>query len=657
MTDHAAGFGMHEGRQDIDPLLLESYWIPDTESNGRIRYILVNNSGTTIREFKLCLTSTLRFEATVTAVGCRIGTVDGSYQEFHPESLIGLCHKEAWAFELTQLLFKPAHANDGALSAFVLCQTGEIVPVVVAPLHHAEDGKILSELSTQTSASSSLPGVIPWPNTVLLKAGSGRIPDSLIPIDSANIRLIKQACIAGETHQLLFPDDSPIIRHEGSGIRMSQLPKEMKPEGYELHFDDQSVIIMAGDDAGVFYALISLLQLVRAARLSGERFQWPAPGSRIKDRPGFSWRGAHLDVARRFYPDSEVRFFLAIMSWYKLNCFHWHLTDDEGWRIEIGAYPELTEIGSFRGLGKAISPQLGDSAAGSHGFYSKSAVSNIVRFAAERHIEIMPEIDMPGHATAALRSLPWLVDPGESRNSYLSIQGFYNNALNPAVAETSVFVNKVVDEIVEQFPGPVVHIGGDEVPQSAWHESPLAIEKTSGSGLTRTTQLQNGFTRQVQQRLALQGKITGLWDDGVVDGLAADNVLVFVWRDARLVSGLLQRGFDIVMTPAQACYLDIARTSDWIEPGASWVPAYDETSAYRFDVREGLSVDDSKLLGMQSCLWSEYVATKEVLNRLLFPRLLAIAESAWTETDNKSLAGFNARIQAVEGVRLHPEFI
>jgi hexosaminidase len=188
-----------------------------------------------------------------------------------------------------------------------------------------------------------------------------------------------------------------------------------------------------------------------------------------------------------------VRFFLATMAWYKLNRFHWHLTDDEGWRIEISAYPELTTIGSTRGMGKAIPPQLGDSAVGTHGFYSKSDVSAIVGYAADLHIDIMPEIDMPGHATAALRSLPWLVDPGERKSSYLSIQGFCNNALNPAVPETDVFVNKLVDEIVELFPGPVVHIGGDEVPPSAWHESPLAVAQASGSGLACTVQLQTLF--------------------------------------------------------------------------------------------------------------------------------------------------------------------
>ena len=248
---------------------------------------------------------------------------------------------------------------------------------------------------------------------------------------------------------------------------------DFAPEAYAIRFAPGAATLKAGTRTGLLYGLITLGQILRGARRHPETFLFPAEGE-IRDAPALGWRGTHLDVARQFYGSAEIARFLRILAWNKLNRFHWHLSDDEAWRVEIEAYPELTEIGAWRGHGRSIPALLGSGAEAYGGYYSKAAIREIVALAGRLGIEVVPEIDVPGHCYAMLQAMPRLRDPDET-GRYFSVQGFPNNCLNPAREETYTVLEAIFDELIDLFPFKTIHIGADEVPLGAWSGSPQAL--------------------------------------------------------------------------------------------------------------------------------------------------------------------------------------
>ena len=321
---------------------------------------------------------------------------------------------------------------------------------------------------------------------------------------------------------------------------------------------------------------------------------FPAAGE-ILDEPALGWRGTHLDVARQFYGSAEIARFLRILAWNKLNRFHWHLSDDEAWRVEIDAYPELTEVGAWRGHGLPIPPLLGSGPSRHGGYYTKAAIREIVALAGSLGIEVVPEIDVPGHCYAMLQAIPELRDPGEN-GSYFSVQGFPNNCLNPAREETYRVLETIFDELIELFPFKTIHIGADEVPLGAWSGSPRrsrgcarpaarrladahakrlnvvtnthGADEIEGSG---AAVLQAEFLRRIQTFLASRGCITGGWEEAAHgDVIDKAKCYLFGWRTVEASAALAAEGYDIVVCPGQVYYLDMANGPDWSEPGAGW---------------------------------------------------------------------------------------
>ena len=441
------------------------------------------------------------------------------------------------------------------------------------------------------------------------------------------------------------------------------------PEAYALHIADGGVTATAATQTGLFYALVTLGQIWRGARQYPDTFSFPLEGD-IADAPAMGWRGLHLDVARQFYSSAEVKKLIALMAWNKLNRFHWHLSDDEAWRVEIDAYPSLTEIGAWRGHGLPVPALLGSQAGPTGGYYSKAAVREIVAQARSFGIETVPEIDIPGHCFAMLQALPELRDPQEV-GSYYSVQIFPNNCLNPARAQTYAVVETILRELIELFPFKTIHIGADEVPIGAWSGSPEAIaalRRIGGDGLAQAhaerlnvmtnthgaddiegsgaSVLQGVFLARVQQFLASHGCITGGWEEAA-HGDVIDKAQSYLcgWRDVAVSASLAARGYDIVVCPAQAYYLDMANTADWDEPGASWGGHTSPEQLYDFDPVAGWSDGQkAKFRGIQACIWSEPMTDRGVFDRLVFPRLSALAESAWTAPGAKSWERFSAMV-------------
>ena len=320
--------------------------------------------------------------------------------------------------------------------------------------------------------------------------------------------------------------------------------KITKPEAYRIHIEKEQINIEARDEAGFFYAVVSLMQLMDASiwrqrDSNREKKDWHIPSCTIEDYPRFAWRGMMLDTSRNFFSISYIKKFIDRMAQYKLNRFHWHLTDDEAWRIEIKQYPLLTRIGAKRGPGTKLPfstyPAMrGPKNKRQSGYYTQDEIKEIVAYAKARSIEILPEIDMPGHAKAAIVSYPDLLQDSKDKSHYLSAQKVNNNTINPGIESTYIFLENIISEISELFPFGYIHLGGDEIPKGAWKKSPAVHKLMKEKGLKNTKEVQNYFFTRLDKILAKHDRKMIAWQE-VIQGkpkLRQENILM-AWKSPK----------------------------------------------------------------------------------------------------------------------------
>ncbi|MEX0969323.1 MAG: family 20 glycosylhydrolase [Paracoccaceae bacterium] len=562
--------------------------------------------------YRLAYTSQLRTLSGAIS-GARLLQIDGSFHLVAP-------HAEGpLSFTLTNLSFTPKHANDGVMSAFLVLPDGTTQDIAAAPL--TCDNPPVDTTPPPPPPPAPGLGITPMPAEISL-TGTAVAPAGFALPPDASPALQAAFATAATLYATLFADHPQLF---GTGpVTLAHKPVEAS-EGYTLRFL-AGLVELHTSGPGLLYALITLAQATHHARQNPALFTYPAAGSTITDGPRFHWRGAHLDVARRFYPMADLRRFLAIMAWHKLNRFHWHLSDDEAWRIEIRAFPALIQTGATRGWGQAIPPLLGDSAAGQSGHYTQAEAAGLVAEAASLNIEVIPEIDIPAHSAATLRALPHLADPEEKPGSYISVHGFSNNALNPGLPATMAFVNTVLGELLQIFPAKVFHLGGDEVAPGAWATSPAAQRLNPRN----SNAIQSAFMRHCQARLADKGRIMGGWDECAQGGgVAAESALLFAWQSADLAKMLTNDGYSVTFTPATAYYMDIAQSHGWADTGASWAGMTPALKTYETEPAAGVDLP-AKLAGVQACIWSETLVSKAIFNHQVFPRLCAVAETGWS---------------------------
>jgi hexosaminidase len=508
--------------------------------------------------------------------------------------------------------------------------------------------------------------IIPWPNRVAVQ-GSRPTPQGLtLNAHEPAARSAAEAFakLVGE----LFPAQPLVCTVGQSGLQVGfRDDPRLRSEAYELSFDASGLTVAAAAQTGYLYGLITLGQILRGAQQHPGKLFVPATGI-IKDEPALNWRGTHLDVARQFYPGADIARFLRLLAWNKVNRFHWHLSDDEAWRVEIDAYPELTTIGAWRGHGMAVPPLLGSGPRVTGGYYTKPEIRQLVALGEDLGIQIVPEIDVPGHCYAVLQSLPNLRDPRET-GKYQSVQAFPNNCLNPARGEVYSFIETVIDEMLELFPAGIFHVGADEVPLAAWSGSPDALallETLAGQDAARrhralegtparhdladaidgsgAAALQAHFIGRLQRHIAERGAITGGWEEAAHGDVVDKGKTYLVgWRGVEVSAALAELGYDVVVSPAQHYYLDMANAPDWAEPGAGWAGSSGPEETYKFEPRTGWSEAQLEhLLGVQTCIWSESMTDGSIFDRLVFPRLSAVAETGWTLPEHKSWQRFSA---------------
>ncbi|MDD8025681.1 MAG: family 20 glycosylhydrolase, partial [Acidobacteriota bacterium] len=427
---------------------------------------------------------------------------------------------------------------------------------------------------------------------------------------------------------------------------------DLGAEGYELSVTPAAITIDAPEAAGLFYGVQTLFQLLPPEAYGGAGSAGgPARLAcvRIEDKPRLPWRGMLLDCSRHFFPKEFVEKYLDYLAMHKMNTFHWHLTDDQGWRIEIKKYPRLTEVGAWRvdredkDWNSRPAQQPGEKATYG-GFYTQDDIREVLAYAAERHITVVPEIEMPGHATAALAAYPAL---GCSGGPYTVKPGGIwpiTEVYCPGNDETFAFLQDILSEVIDLFPSRIIHIGGDEVDKSTWKVCPKCQARMKAEGLKNEEELQSWFTRRIEAFLNSRGRTLMGWDE-ILEGGLAPNAAVMSWRGIEGGIAAAKAGHAVVMTPTSNCYYDYYQGDPSLEPPAigGYLPL---SKAYDFEpVPAALSAEEARfIIGAQANLWAEYIATPSHAEYMTFPRIAAIAEAGWTPAAGKDWNNFLRRM-------------
>ena len=473
--------------------------------------------------------------------------------------------------------------------------------------------------------------VIPKPNKVELKSGFLNFRNGLSVKSYGDdervtsiARLFANSLFGSK--QWKVPGSTPAAKN----IILKILPSQsdsLTDESYSLRVSADSVILQSHTYKGLFYGCQTATQLFVNSVLTYE-----IPCMEITDTPQYGYRGLLLDVSRHFFSKEVVKQYIDLMAQLKMNTLHWHLTDDQGWRIEIKKYPRLTEVGAWRS--EKDGTKYG-------GYYTQDDIKEIVAYAAERFITIIPEIELPGHSSAAIAAYPFLsCNPGLPKK-VPTAWGIKTDIYCPSDS-TFQFLKDVLDEVCVLFPGKFIHMGGDEAPKYAWMHSQFAQALIKKEGLKNEEELQHWFLKKIEDYLALKGKRCVGWGEIVKGGLSND-VVVMSWLDKKAGIKALAHGNEVIMTPRWYCYFDYPQHRSE-KKGAWWMLYLELNRVYKFDpLTKKLPAEKQHLiLGGQASVWTEYIANEKQLHHQIMPRLAAMAEALWSR--HKNFTDFKERV-------------
>ena len=508
--------------------------------------------------------------------------------------------------------------------------------------------------------------LVPLPRQVTREAGSlelGRSFQVLVQPDSPAIRTLAELFASPLREATGWP--VPVQPGAAGGPRsllLRLLPDTTSPpESYSLTATPDSILLTSPGVLGLARGLQTLRQLLPPAyeravqRTSAAAWgveqlpalqasDWRVPAVRIEDAPRFSYRGLHLDVARHFFPPAFVKQYIDLLAAHRMNTFHWHLTEDQGWRIEIRQYPLLTQVGGCRQetvVAKNFNPYVGDGIRHC-GFYTQEEVKDIVAYAAARQITIIPEIEMPGHSLAAIASYPELsCEP--ARYQVATRWGIFEPIYCPS-EETFTFLQGVLDEVLSLFPSRYIHIGGDEAPKNMWKKNPVAQHVMKREGLKSEEELQSYFIRRIERFLSQRGRRLIGWDE-ILEGGLPPAATVMSWRGTAGGIAAAKEGHDVVMTPGSHVYLDHYQGDPAIEPFAiGGFSPLDKVYSYEPVPAELTAEEGRHVLGAQGNVWTEYMKTRDHVLYMAWPRAAALAEVVWTPKEQRDYADFTRRL-------------
>ncbi len=505
-----------------------------------------------------------------------------------------------------------------------------------------------------TSWAAETPALIPLPQKLELREGAFRLqPNTPILADRASRdtgQYLAESLRQGTGYRLRVAAGKQLRPSQGAIVLTAAGAKPLGPEGYELTVTPDSVVLRASSQTGMFYGVQTLLQLLPPqvfASHPASGVDWRIPCVAIEDQPRFKWRGLLFDVARHFFTPDEVEGMLDAIAGQKLNTLQMHLTDDQGWRVEIKKYPRLTRVGAWRDeAGFGLDPKLSTTyrADGKYGgYYTKADIRKIVAYAASRHITLVPEIEMPGHASAALSAYPELscsggpYTPDAKGGVFAGVYCAGNDA-------TFAFLENVLAEVMELFPGKYIHIGGDEVPKGNWKKCPKCQARIKQEGLKNEHELQSYFIRRIEKFISSKGRTLIGWSE-IREGGLARNAVVMDWIGGAVEAA--SAGHDVIMSPTGYCYLDYYQsTNHATEPRAigGYIPL---SKVYSFEpIPDKLEAKyRPHILGAQGNLWTEYIPNLKQAQYMTFPRLCALAEITWSPRDTRNWEDFTRRLE------------
>lgn len=521
-------------------------------------------------------------------------------------------------------------------------------------------------ISILTFSQNSKPAIIPEPVSVIEKPGTFLLKNNIvIAVPPGNKEAIK---VAGYLSKSITAATGfkTVLQKNGvvAGITLSITAteeKELGKEGYRLTVSPKSVVITANEPAGLFYGVQTLLQLMPKeieSKTVVKNVTWSLPAVEIKDYPRFGWRGLMFDVSRHFFTKAEVKQFIDDMAAYKFNLLHMHLTDDQGWRIEIKSLPKLTSVGAWNvqktGTFNYFSNPEPDEPRTYGGFYTQDDIKEIIQYAKDQYINILPEIDVPGHSLAAIASYPELsCTPGAENYKVNSgepfmvwpegghFYGLVDNALCPANEKVYQFLDKVFTEVAQLFPFEYIHMGGDETARNFWEKNEQVKELMKKENLKDLNEVQSYFVKRVEKIVESKGKKLIGWDE-ILEGGLAPNAAVMSWRGTKGGIEAAKQKHEVVMSPTTFVYLDFMQSDAVTEPPVYATLRLNKT--YEFEpVPEG--VDAKYVKGGQGNLWTEQVYNFRHLQYMLWPRAFAVSESVWSPKEKKNWNNFVSRVE------------
>jgi hexosaminidase len=598
-------------------------------ADGQFCSILKNNCDIVVDNFLICFSLLSPIKS---IDNCLVKNQVGGYVEVSQLNISSLSPGQEWSFKYAyeNSRHRPMNHTWGPQGSFLKLHDGTIIPVYVDDLNFQTLSPKVPIVKNLSDKSLRL---VPHPNEWVPSAGVCNLSQPLnLSFDYSEIitRAVSAASELGKRLNLDIYSNNVADFNDSNTTLLIKTQKHKTSASYNLIITSDVIELTAGDEQGLFYGLVTLLQL-------NQTYHKLIPCGTINDQPRFNWRGQHLDCARHFYAVESILKLLDLMSLFKLNKFHWHGTDDESFRFKLDSNPELATATSKRGDNLLVPPIFGSGPSPTGGCYDSSDIKQIIERASSNYIDVMPEFDLPGHNLSLVQLFPSTRDPRDKSNE-VSVQGYIKNTLNPAMPETYSIVEPLIDDLCKLFPGEYIHLGGDEMPPDSWLESPEVSNMKKKYNLETNKDVLSWFINKLSSRVDSKGKKTAAWqeaEEGAYHEKKFDKLL-FAWRNLESGYDLARKGYKVVLCPAEHIYFDMAQSQTYSDRGVNWaaIVSLEDTINWQIIPLDEPELE-SNIEGIQGQLWSETITQDCHMEAMLCPRILGLSESAWTLEKNK----------------------
>ena len=604
---------------------------PKFNTKNLLEILIKNNSKKMFSSFKVCFSLIYSIKS---LEGARIVKQTGRYYELITDDSNLPAHGSLLIiFTLQVPRIGTYNMSCGPEGIFVIDKNDEIIQSTKNKLTFEKE--IARAIYSTNHVNTSMP-IVPEPQVSKLKNDFINCNNSFYITDQNLLEIVSVLERPCQNLKIDF--------NSKQGMQINYRKVKLRSEEYMIEILQDQIIITAFDYSGRLYALISLIHLIFY-------YHNKLPLGLIQDKPQFNWRGMHLDCARQFHSVTQIKRLLEYMVLFKLNRFHWHLTDNEAWRLDVKSFPNLAKQTSFRGYHEVIPPLNGTGYHRSGGFYSTNDVKEIIEYAKKLNIEVMPEIDLPAHSWALLQVMPNLYD-SKSNNIFQDVGNYQNNTINPSLDATWNFLESILKDVAETFSYSLIHIGVDERPKHSWQGSPELIDFMKKNKYQSFDEVQDYFVNRIINILKGFNKRTAAWNEAALPphhdigsgggtGKIDKNCLIFAWEHTSVVKKALKKGFETVMCPGQKTYFDMAYNNATSERGICWAATIEASEIHSWKPLKDVDKDYHNLiLGIQGQLWSETITKPEYIDTLINPRLACLSELAWCSDNRRGWAEF-----------------